>query len=165
MGSVNKQGVPVRTFADWGDPPPGYCEAGLVEHCGGVKHEGNFLHSLTLTDIHSGCTECAALVVREQTLVVEGISMIRCQLPFLLRGLDTDHDSVFMNESLQSDCREQELHRTRSRPTARTGSSRKTTPWFVVWPAKRPRNLLYLREAHRTMNASIVRSSSRSFEG
>lgn len=61
-----------------------------MEHCGGVKHEGNFVHSLTLTDIHSGWTECAALVVREQTLVVEGISMIRYQLPFVLRGLDTD---------------------------------------------------------------------------
>jgi hypothetical protein len=30
-----------------------------------------------------------------------------------------------------------------------------------VWP----RNLLYLRTAHRTMKASIVRSSARSFEG
>jgi hypothetical protein len=86
-----------------------------VEHCGGVKHEGNFVHTLTLTDIHSGWTECAALVVREQTLVVEGISMIRGQLPFVLRGLDTDYDSVFMNETLQTYCREQELHWTRSR--------------------------------------------------
>ena len=77
VGSAIKQSVPVRTFADWGDPPPGYCEGDLVEHCGGVKHEGNFVHTLTLTDIHSGWTECAALVVREQTLVVEGISMIR----------------------------------------------------------------------------------------
>jgi hypothetical protein len=115
MGSAIKQSVPVRTFADWGDPPPGYCEADLVEHCGGVKHEGNFVHTLTLTDIHSGWTECAALVVREQTLVVEGIGMIRRQLPFVLRGLDTDNDSVFMNETLQTYCREQELHWTRSR--------------------------------------------------
>ena len=116
IGSAIKQSVPVRTFADWGEPPPGYCEADLVEHCGGVKHAGNFVHTLTLTDIHSGWTECAALVVREQTLVVEGISMIRRQLPFALRGLDTDNDSVFMNETLQTYCREQELYWTRSRP-------------------------------------------------
>jgi hypothetical protein len=115
VGSAIRQSVPVRTFADWGEPPPGYCEADLVEHCGGVKHEGNFVHTLTLTDIHSGWTECAALVVREQTLVVEGISMIRSQLPFVLRGLDTDNDSVFINETLQTYCREQELHWTRSR--------------------------------------------------
>ena len=58
-----------------------------MEHCGGA-HEGNFVHSLTLTDMHSGWTECAALVVREQTLVVEAISLIRRQLPFALRGLE-----------------------------------------------------------------------------
>jgi len=33
-----------------------------------------------LTDIHSGWTECAALAVRELTLVVEGISLIWHQL-------------------------------------------------------------------------------------
>ena len=73
------------------------------------------MHSLTLTDIHSGWTECAALVIREQTLVVEGISLIRHQLPFVLRGLDTDNDSAFMNETLQSYCREHQLEWTRSR--------------------------------------------------
>ena len=59
-------------------------------------------------------------VVREQTLVVEGLSLIRGQLPFALRGLDIDNDSVFMNETLQTYCREQELYWTRSRATART---------------------------------------------
>src|SRR5262249_33697523 len=90
LGTAVRQSVPVRTFDDWGEPPPGYCEADLVEHCG-TEHEGSFVHSLTLTDIHSGWTECAALVVREQTLVVEGIGMIRRQLPFVLAGLDTDY--------------------------------------------------------------------------
>jgi hypothetical protein len=99
LGSAIRQSVPIRTFNDWGEPPPGYCEADLVEHCGS-EHEGSFAHSLTLTDIHSGWTECAALVIREQTLVVEGISLIRHQLPFALRGLDTDNDSAFMNETL-----------------------------------------------------------------
>src|ERR1700758_3571169 len=60
LGSAVRQSVPVRTFDDWGEPPPGYCEADLVEHCGG-EHEGSFAHSLTLTDIHSGWTECAAI--------------------------------------------------------------------------------------------------------
>src|SRR5712691_5862276 len=115
VGSAIKQSVPVRTFADWGEPPPGYCEGDMVEHCGGVKVGGNYVHTLTLTDIHSGWTECAALVVREQSLVVQGISAIRRQLPFLLRGLDTDNDSAFMNETLQSYCREHQLEWTRSR--------------------------------------------------
>ena len=115
LGSVVKRSVPVRTFADWGDPPPGYCEADLVEHCGGRREGGNYVHSLTLTDIHSGWTEGAALVVREQSLVVHGISAIAQRLPFALRGLDTDNDSAFMNETLQAYCREQQLEWTRSR--------------------------------------------------
>jgi hypothetical protein len=40
--------VPVRTRDDWGEPPPGYCEADLVEHCGS-EHEGSFVHSLTVS--------------------------------------------------------------------------------------------------------------------
>jgi hypothetical protein len=115
VGSAIKQSVPVRTFADWGEPPPGNCEADLVEHCGGAKEGGNYVHSLTLTDIHSGWTECAALVVREQSLVVHGIDAIAQRLPFALRGLDTDNDSAFMNETLQAYCREHQLEWTRSR--------------------------------------------------
>jgi hypothetical protein len=114
-GSTVRQSVPVRTFADWGDPPPGYFECDLVEHCGGVKEGGNFVHTLTLTDIHSGWTECAALAVREQSLVVEGISAIAQRLPFAPRGLDTDNDSAFMNESLQGYCQRHRIEWTRSR--------------------------------------------------
>jgi hypothetical protein len=114
-GSAVRQSVPVRTFADWGDPPPGYLECDLVEHCGGVKNGGNFVHTLTLTDIHSGWTECAALAVREQSLVVEGIRAIAQGLPFALRGLDTDNDSAFMNETLQSYCQQHRIEWTRSR--------------------------------------------------
>jgi hypothetical protein len=105
----------VRTFADWGDPAPGYFECDMVEHCGGVKKDGNFVHTLTVTDIHSGWTECAALAVREQSLVVEGLSAIARVLPFALSGLDTDNDSAFMNETLQSYCNQHRIEWTRSR--------------------------------------------------
>jgi hypothetical protein len=114
-GSAVRQSVPVRTFADWGDPLPGYLECDLVEHCGGVKNGGNFVHTLTLTDIHSGWTECAALAVREQSLVVEGINAVSQRLPFALRGLDTDNDSAFMNATLQGYCNQHHIEWTRSR--------------------------------------------------
>src|SRR5215472_4182298 len=114
-GSAIRQSVPVRTFAEWGEPPPGYFECDMVEHCGGVEEGGNFVHTLTLTDIHSGWTECAALTVREQSLVVEGISAVTRVLPFALRGLDTDNDSAFMNESLQHYCQQHRIEWTRSR--------------------------------------------------
>jgi len=119
-GSAVRQSVPVRTFADWGDPPPGYFKCDMVEHCGGVKKDGNFVHTLTLTDIHSGWTECAALAVREQSLVVHGISAITGVLPFALRGLDTDNDTAFMNETLQGYCNQHRIEWPARAPTTRT---------------------------------------------
>jgi len=32
--SALRRSIPVRTFSDWGDPPPGYIEADLVAHSG-----------------------------------------------------------------------------------------------------------------------------------
>lgn len=44
VGSAIRRSIPVRTFADWRDPPPGFFEVDMVEHCGGPKHDGNFVH-------------------------------------------------------------------------------------------------------------------------
>jgi hypothetical protein len=95
VNAVRRQ-VKVRTFQDWGDPAPGWMEADFVAHCGDVA-AGSFVHTLTLTDIASGWTECVPIVVRERTWVVEAV---RADLPFALLGLDTDNDSAFMNEAL-----------------------------------------------------------------
>jgi len=62
----------------------------LVAHCGDVNR-GSYVHSLVLTDIASGWTEAAPIVVRESALVVETVERIRCSLPFALRALDVDN--------------------------------------------------------------------------
>lgn len=79
-----------------------------------VRH-GNFVHSLVLTDIATGWTECVALLVREQTLIVQGFAKVRSDLPFAMRGLDTDNDSAFMNATVLGYCQGQGLELTRSR--------------------------------------------------
>ena len=48
VGSAIRRSIPVRTFADWLDPPPGFFEIDMVEHCGGSKTDGEFVHTLTL---------------------------------------------------------------------------------------------------------------------
>ncbi len=106
--------VAVRTFADWEDVRPGFMEVDLVTHSG-PRAEGNFVHTLVLTDVASGWTECIALPVREQALIVEAIKVVRMQLPFPLLGLDTDNDSAFMNDTLWKYCHEHDLVFTRSR--------------------------------------------------
>ncbi len=106
--------VPVRTFADWGDPAPGFVEADFVAHCGGSM-AGVFVHSLVVTDVASGWTDCLPLVAREQSMVVEALTVFRRQLPFPLRGLDTDNDSAFINEALIEYCSDNDVEFTRSR--------------------------------------------------
>jgi hypothetical protein len=114
VGAAVRRSVPVRTFADWKDPRPGYFEMDLVAHCG-HRVSGSFVHTLVLTDIASGWTECASLVVREQTLVSDAIAQVKGQLPFPLLGLDSDNDSAFLNETLLGFCQQHGVEWTRSR--------------------------------------------------
>ena len=56
-----------------------------------------------------------ALLVREQTLIVQGFAKVRSDLPFSMLGLDTDNDSAFMNETVLGYCQTHGLELTRSR--------------------------------------------------
>jgi hypothetical protein len=91
--SALRRSIPIRTFSDWQDPPPGFVEADLVAHCGQVT-SGSYVQTLVLTDVASGWTECAPLLVREQKLLSEVLTELRRLLPFDLLGFDTDNDSV-----------------------------------------------------------------------
>ncbi len=108
------QQVPIRTFADWKEPLPGYLEIDFVAHCGSFM-QGTFLWSLVATDVCSGWTEVVPLVAREQTLVTEGLEVMRRQFPMPILGIDSDNDSAFINETLLAYCQQQKLEFTRSR--------------------------------------------------
>ena len=114
-GSELRRSIPIRTFDDWGDPAPGHFEADLVSHSGPVA-KGSFAWTFTLTDIATGWTECAPLLVREQTLVVAVLTEMRTQMPFPLLGFDTDNDSVFINETVRDYCAASAIAFTRCRP-------------------------------------------------
>lgn len=70
--SAIRREVPTRTFNDWGDPPPGFCEIDMVAH-GGISVAGSFIQTLTMVDIATGWTECLPLVARDGSLVVEAM--------------------------------------------------------------------------------------------
>ncbi len=114
FSSAVRRQVPVRTFNDWGSPPPGYCEADLVAH-GGMSVSGAFIQTLTMVDIATGWTECFPLVVREAALVVEALERAQNLFPWPVRGLDFDNDSAFMNDTVVSWCRSHDVEVTRSR--------------------------------------------------
>ena len=110
-----RRSVPVRTFSDWNDPAPGFCEADLVLHCGPVA-SGSFMQTLVLTDVATGWTECAPLLVREQTVLSEVLTALRHVMPFPLLGFHTDNDTVFMNETVRDYCAAHGIVLTRCRP-------------------------------------------------
>ena len=112
--SAIRREVPIRTFNDWNSPPPGFCEVDMVAH-GGTSVAGSFIQTLTMVDVATGWTECLPLVTREGSLVVEAINRAQSLFPWLLRGVDFDNDSAFMNDAVVPWCREQKLEVTRSR--------------------------------------------------
>ncbi|MEO7272693.1 MAG: DDE-type integrase/transposase/recombinase [Vicinamibacterales bacterium] len=110
-----RRSIAVRTFADWHEPAPGFVEADLVAH-GGDTAAGSFVHTLVLTDIATGWTECVALLVRESSVIVDALERMRLCLPFPLSGLDTDNGSEFINDTLLAFCQRYDVEFTRSRP-------------------------------------------------
>ncbi len=81
--------VPIRTFADWHGPDPGYLEIDLVAHCGG-NMAGSFIQTLAVTDVATGWVEAVPLLAREQTLVTEALGVISGRLPVSILGIETD---------------------------------------------------------------------------
>lgn len=116
IGLAIRRAIPVRTFSDWGDPPPGFFEVDMVEHCGGAKTDGNFVHTLVLTDIASAWTECVPMPMRNQSLIAEALDAAASNIPFTMLGVDTDNDSAFINQTIVDYCDERGLAQTRSRP-------------------------------------------------
>ena len=113
-GTLLKQQIPIRTFADWNEATPGFMEADLVAHCGSST-EGSFLYTLTLTDIATGWTECLPLLNRNQEAVIAALKRARQLLPFPLLGIDTDNGIEFINMELLSYCEAEQLTFTRGR--------------------------------------------------
>ena len=101
--SAVRKSVPIRTHADWNDPVPGFVDADLVAHRG-PSSSGSFIQTLVMTDIATGRTECVPLLFVQQHLLGEVMTQLWTLQPFPLRGLDTDNDSVVMNETIRASC-------------------------------------------------------------
>jgi hypothetical protein len=97
-GSLLRNQIPIRTH-NWDITQPGFMEADTVAHCGNSM-AGNFVWSLTLTDIHTGWTECRATWNNGANGVLKQIKNIEAELPFQLQGFDCDNGSEFLNHYL-----------------------------------------------------------------
>lgn len=120
-GSILKRQIPIRTFAEWDEARPGFCEVDLVAHDGGSPY-GEFCQTLDLTCVATGWTEPRALPNKAQRWVHEAIEEIASDLPFPLLGLDSDNGAEFINMQLFRYCAERAITFTRSRPYRKNDS-------------------------------------------
>lgn len=114
-GRLLRTQIPVRCET-WDIDRPGYLEADTVEH-GGETTEGDFMRSITYTDIYSGWTEQAAIWNKSAAQVLAQTRKIESELPFPLLGFDSDNGGEFLNYALWRYFRRRvrPVHFTRSR--------------------------------------------------
>jgi len=115
-GSLLRSEIPIRT-GTWDLTQPGYLEADSVAHCG-ASMAGDFIWSLTYTDILSGWTEGGAVWNKGAAGVLAATRQVEARLPFDLLGFDSDNGGEFLNHHLWAYMRERQtpVQFTRSRP-------------------------------------------------
>jgi hypothetical protein len=110
-----RNSIQVRKAGDEHEQEPGFVEADLVLH-GGATLKGEFVHTLTVTDVSTGWTENMALKNGAHRWVIEAMTVIEAHRPFPLVGLDTDKGGEFINHALIRWAGDRDLFFTRSRP-------------------------------------------------
>lgn len=117
-GSILKNQIPIKTN-QWEETKPGFMEADTVAHCG-TTLEGNFVWSLTMTDILTTWTENRAVWNKGSYGVGLAIDDVEANLPFEIKGFDCDNGSEFLNYHLirkfAERPQEKAIQFTRSRP-------------------------------------------------
>ena len=113
-GTLLKHHIPLKTD-HWAVTGPGFAELDLVAHAG-ARADGEFAHSLNVTDIHTTWGETRAVLGRGEHRVQAALDEIRQALPFRLQGIDSDNGSEFINDHLYRYCQAQGIQFTRGRP-------------------------------------------------
>ena len=113
-GTLLKHHIPIKTD-HWDVTEPGFTEIDLVSHSGD-RADGDFLHTLNLTDIHTTWVAHGAVMGKSQVRVQERLEELRTALPFELRGIDSDNGAEFINAHLVAYCRAHQIQFTRGRP-------------------------------------------------
>ncbi len=114
-GSLLKASIPIRTFGEWGQPPPGHVEVDLVAHCG-ESAEGFFVNTLTGVDLATGWVVCRGVWGKGQARVGGAVHELARALPFALVDLHSDNGGEFINHHLYAYCQRRGITFTRSRP-------------------------------------------------
>jgi hypothetical protein len=97
-GTLLRRQVPTR-----GGPPdtsrPGSVEADTVAHCGDTT-AGDYVNSLTFTELFSGWTENRAVWNKGAGAVLMHLKALEATVPFTMKDFHTDNGTEFLNWAL-----------------------------------------------------------------
>jgi hypothetical protein len=115
-GTLLRRQVPIQGEV-WNERRVGFMEADSVAHCGGSL-AGDFIWSLTYTDLACTWTEGRAIWNKGSTGVLEQTRDGERRLPFPILGFDFDNGSEWLNWTLihYLQVRAKPIRLTRSRP-------------------------------------------------
>lgn len=115
-GTLLRQSVPIQGEV-WNEQRVGFMEADSVAHCGGSL-AGNFIWSLTYTDLACTWTEGRAVWNKGSTGVLDQTRDVEAELPFPILGFDFDNGSEWLNWTLirYLQVRAKPIQLSRSRP-------------------------------------------------
>ena len=109
------QKIPVKVFEEQNRNVLGNVQIDLVEHCGSSA-SGQFVNTLSLTDISSGWWEGEAIMSKGQIPTQEGLDKARKRFPFQWKEIHSDNGKEFINAHLFKYIQKEKLGFSRSRP-------------------------------------------------
>ena len=95
-----KQAIPIKRL-DEEVTKPGTVQADTVAHCGNSL-AGEFINTVTVTDIFTGWTENRASWTKHSDHIRPALEKIENAFPFEFRNFDTDCGSEFLNYKIMS---------------------------------------------------------------
>jgi len=109
------QKIPIKLSYEQDRTQLGNIQIDLVEHCG-QSARGEYMNTLSTTDISSGWWEGEAVMGRSQEVVFNGLKQVRNRFPFAFREIHSDNGTEFINWHLLRYTNKEKLGFSRSRP-------------------------------------------------
>src|SRR5215471_643590 len=110
-----KSRIPIRTFYTSEErKKPGFWQIDTVHHCGQATF-GQYLHTLTATEVASGWIELRPLLNNAHKWTFEALADIKSSVPLPVMEFHSDNGSEFINNATELWCKNSGVLFTRSR--------------------------------------------------
>ena len=120
-GTLLKQQIAVKTFAEWDNTRPGFLQVDLVAHCG-ISTGGEYINTLNMVDVATGWSVATAFMGRSERFCTAAIDEVTPSLPFTMLGIDSDNGSEFINAHMKRYCENRSITFTRGRANKKNDS-------------------------------------------